>query len=90
MSTDVQEGSIPAQKAWAIKATAKEGLHLVGQFEDPGIPGGEVEHRPGLQDMLDYCDRQFTNGSPVEAVVVWDPDRLSRATASKRQPSCRG
>src|SRR5262249_20110459 len=48
-------------------------------FEDPGIAGGEIEHRPGLQAMLEFCEQRFRLGDPVEAVLVWNPDRLSRA-----------
>jgi DNA invertase Pin-like site-specific DNA recombinase len=83
MSTDAQEASIPAQRDWAHKAAPREGLCVVHEFEDPGVAGGEVEHRPGLQALLDYCERQFRQGTPVEAVLVWDPDRLSRASSLK-------
>src|SRR5262245_48366137 len=79
MSTDAQEGSIPAQRDWARRAAAKEGVRVVAEFEDPGIAGGEIEHRPGLQALLEFCEQRFRSGEPVEAVLVWDPDRLSRA-----------
>src|SRR5262249_46237474 len=79
MSTDAQEGSIPAQKDWARKAAPKEGVRVIAEFEDPGIAGGEIEHRPGLQAMLEFCEQRFHSGEAVEAVLVWDPDRLSRA-----------
>jgi site-specific DNA recombinase len=83
MSTDAQEGSIPAQRAWAKQAAAREGLRLAAEFDDPGISGGLVDQRPGLQAMLDYADRQFVAGTPLDAVLVWDPDRLSRADSLK-------
>src|SRR5262245_50415521 len=83
MSTDAQEGSIPAQKDWAHKAAAKEGVRVVAEYEDPGISGGEIEHRPGLQAMLEFCEKHFRLGDPVEAVLVWNPDRLSRASGIK-------
>jgi DNA invertase Pin-like site-specific DNA recombinase len=83
MSSDAQEGSIPAQRTWARDAAKRERLRIVREFEDPGIAGGEVEHRPGLQAMLDYCDQRFADGDPVEVVVCWNPDRLSRADSLK-------
>jgi site-specific DNA recombinase len=83
MSTDAQEGSIPAQRTWARETARKEGLRITREFEDPGISGGEIEHRPGLQALLDFCDTRFADGDPVEVIVVWDPDRLSRADSLK-------
>src|SRR5262245_27804357 len=83
MSTDAQEASIPAQRDWAHKAAGKSGVRLVAEFDDPGVAGGEVEHRPGLQALLEHCERQFQHGAPAEAVLVWDPDRLSRADSLK-------
>src|SRR5262245_19485715 len=74
MSTDAQEGSIPAQKDWARKAAPKEGVRVIAEFEDPGIAGGEIEHRPGLQALLEFCEQRFRRGEAVEAVLVWDPD----------------
>jgi site-specific DNA recombinase len=83
MSTDSQQESIPAQRAWAREAARKHGVRLAAEFEDPGVPGGEIEHRPGLQALLAYCEEQFRAGVPVETVLVWDPDRLSRADSLK-------
>jgi DNA invertase Pin-like site-specific DNA recombinase len=83
MSTDAQEASIPAHRDWAHKAAPREGCRIVSEFDDPGIAGGVVEHRPGLQRLLDFCDRQFQQGTPVEAVLIWNPDRLSRADSLK-------
>jgi site-specific DNA recombinase len=83
MSTDAQEGSIPAQRAWAKQAAARVGLRLLREFEDPGISGGLIDQRPGLQALLDYADRQFAGGTPLDAILVWDPDRLSRADSLK-------
>jgi DNA invertase Pin-like site-specific DNA recombinase len=80
MSTTGQEASIPEQKEWAKKACRKEGLEVVRHFEDPGIPGSEIEHRPGLMAMLNFCERPF-EGRRIDALVVWDADRLSRATS---------
>src|SRR5262249_54708958 len=84
MSTDAQEGSIPAQRDWAHNAAAKEGVRIVEQFEDPGVAGGEIEHRPGLQAMLEFCERQSRlggtrggggRGDPLPRVVLGPESR---------------
>jgi site-specific DNA recombinase len=78
MSTSGQEASIPEQKEWARRACQKHGVEILHEFEDPGIPGSEIEHRPGLMAMLAFCENP-AQGPPIEALVVWDADRLSRA-----------
>jgi DNA invertase Pin-like site-specific DNA recombinase len=84
MSTDHQENSIPAQRAWAREAAPKEGVSLLAEFADHGISGGEgPKARRQLQDLLDFCERQFQAGVPVDVVVVWDMDRLSRQNSLK-------
>jgi site-specific DNA recombinase len=74
MSTDQQEASIPQQREWAVRAAKREGLELAAEFEDEGVPGGEIARRPGLAQLLAWCA-----GHGAGAVVVWDADRLSRA-----------
>jgi site-specific DNA recombinase len=81
MSTDKQEDSIPQQRGWASRACGQHGVELLAEFQDDGIAGSEIERRPGLMDMLRFCEQRYAAGSPVEAVVVWDPDRLSRANS---------
>jgi DNA invertase Pin-like site-specific DNA recombinase len=84
MSTDQQENSIPAQRSWAREAAPREGLTLLAEFADHGISGGEgPRHRPQLQSLLDFCERQFQAGVPVDVVAVWDMDRLSRQDSLK-------
>src|SRR5262245_38761371 len=81
MSTTRQEVSIPQQRAWAGRACKEHGLTLVREFDDPGIPGSDIEQRPGLQEMLRFCDDRARAGYPIDALVVWDMDRLSRASS---------
>src|SRR4051812_26296679 len=78
MSTDRQEASIGEQRDWAGGATAKESVQGVAEFQDDGIAGGEIRARGGLMDLLAYCEAR-ADSDPVEAVVCWDADRLSRA-----------
>jgi site-specific DNA recombinase len=79
MSTVGQETSIPEQREWVQRTCPREGVEVVREFEDPGVPGSEIERRAGLQEMMSFCERQATGGQPVEAVVCWDADRFSRA-----------
>ncbi len=86
MSTDEQETSIPEQTAWArgeVARRAKERdlarrVNLVAEFKDEGITGEKrVENRPGLADLLAFVER----AGDVEAIMVWDGDRLSRGNS---------
>jgi DNA invertase Pin-like site-specific DNA recombinase len=79
MSTGHQEASIPEQREWAEGARRREGLSLVRAFEDEAVPGSEIESRPGLMELLAFCEERASSGDPVEAIVCWDGDRFSRA-----------
>jgi DNA invertase Pin-like site-specific DNA recombinase len=81
MSDASQEASIPEQREWARRAAPKAGLELAREFEDHGIPGSEIEDRPGLMALLAHCEAERARKRPVGTVVVWDPDRLSRASS---------
>src|SRR5262245_20282830 len=81
MSEDRQEASIPQQQQWAERACPKNGVELVRAFKDEGIAGDEIATRKGLQDLLAFCEQRHKTGRPVEAVVVWDSDRFSRANS---------
>src|SRR5262245_57652846 len=78
-----QEASIPDQRKWAKDACAREGVEIVKDFEDPGVPGSEIEQRPGLMKLLAFCEDRFMKGQPVECLVCWDADRFSRANSIK-------
>jgi DNA invertase Pin-like site-specific DNA recombinase len=79
MSTTKQEASIDQQKDWAGRAAAEHALDVAASFEDPGIPGDEIALRPGLQDMLAFCQAEYERGDPVEVLLTYDADRFSRA-----------
>jgi DNA invertase Pin-like site-specific DNA recombinase len=78
-STTRQEASIEEQRDWAHRVGPLRGVELVREFEDFGIPGDEVKHRPGLRALFRFCEEEADAGRPVEALVVWDRDRFSRA-----------
>jgi DNA invertase Pin-like site-specific DNA recombinase len=76
VSTEKQE-SLPTQRAWAARVTQRDGLGLVGEFDDEGISGGSFD-RPGLQSLIDFVEQRFYARDPVQSLVVLDLDRLSR------------
>jgi DNA invertase Pin-like site-specific DNA recombinase len=82
-----QEASIPEQQRWAEHACQAHRVDVVQAFEDPGIPGSELIHRPGLLGLLAFCEAQCQAGTPIDAVVCWDADRFSRAD-SIRTAAC--
>jgi DNA invertase Pin-like site-specific DNA recombinase len=75
-----QEESVADQLAWIERVSRVEGISLARVFTDDGIPG-DVMNRPGLLDLLAYVDSEFFAGRQFDALVVWDLDRLSRATS---------
>jgi DNA invertase Pin-like site-specific DNA recombinase len=77
MSSSKQEASIPEQREWAQDAAKARELTIVSEFQDEAIPGSEVEGREGLFDMIRYCEDRGN----VQAIVVWDQDRFSRASS---------
>jgi DNA invertase Pin-like site-specific DNA recombinase len=81
MSTAQQAASIPEQREWAHRAAAAKGFDLVAEFQDDGIPGSEIERRPGLMRLLAYCEAEARAGRPVDDVICWDADRFSRASS---------
>ena len=80
MSTDKQEDSIPQQREWVLRAARAAGIDLLAEFQDDGIPGAEIERRSGLMALMDFCESRPA-GRHVQAVIVWDTDRLSRANS---------
>jgi DNA invertase Pin-like site-specific DNA recombinase len=79
MSSDRQEASIAQQLDWAHRTGKREGVEILREFSDEGIPGDEITRRPGLQALLAYCEERYRQGQPVGALVTWNGDRFSRA-----------
>jgi DNA invertase Pin-like site-specific DNA recombinase len=78
-NSDVQQdASIDEQREWAEGIAKKEGILVVKDFEDPDIPGSEIERRKGLMDMVTYCEGRPA-GEEINIILLWDADRLSRA-----------
>jgi DNA invertase Pin-like site-specific DNA recombinase len=77
--SDPKQTSIPDQRRWANRAAPQEGVELVREFQDHGTAGDVLGAREGLQDVLAFCLRQAELGTPIQVIVLWDGDRLSRA-----------
>ena len=86
-STDQQDESVSDQRAWVGRVSRLEGLTLERFFEDDGVCG-DVMDRPGLKAMLDFVDAEFFANRQLDALVVWDTDRVSRATAFQVCAAC--
>lgn len=80
-STQQQEASIPQQREWCQPAAVRERLDVVKEFADDGVSGSEVEKRPGLMQLVAFCEQQHKAKRPVGVILCWDADRLSRASS---------
>jgi DNA invertase Pin-like site-specific DNA recombinase len=79
-SDDKQEASCPQQRAWAGRQAEALGLELAAYREDEGVPGDRLD-RPGLEQLFDDLDRHQKARRPIPVLLVFDQDRLSRATS---------
>jgi site-specific DNA recombinase len=73
MSREVQDKSIPRQRAEVLPHCERQNYRVVAEEQDEGISGSEVERRPGLQRLL-----ALAKAKKIEGVVVDDLDRLAR------------
>ena len=64
--------SIPSQLEAMRKFASEHGLDVVREFLDEGI-SGTILSRPALDELREHIRQRI-----VDAVVVYDPDRLSR------------
>jgi DNA invertase Pin-like site-specific DNA recombinase len=79
-SDDKQETSCLQQREWARRKAAALNLDLVVQEEDEGIPGDRLD-RPGLERLFAKLERHQKARMPVAVLLLFDQDRLSRATS---------
>jgi hypothetical protein len=78
-SNDDGTDSIDQQEEWARTASAKENIELLGFFTDQGISGQDTARRKDFHAMLKFCQEQHRRGMPVDCIVLWHPNRFSRA-----------
>jgi DNA invertase Pin-like site-specific DNA recombinase len=57
-------------------------VRLVKNFQDSGISGDKILSRPGLREMIGYCEAEARAGRPIDCIICWKQDRLSRADAT--------
>jgi DNA invertase Pin-like site-specific DNA recombinase len=79
-SDDKQEASCPQQREWAERKAQSLGMELAAYREDEGVPGDRLD-RPGLEKLFDDLDRHQKARRPIPVLLVFDQDRLSRATS---------
>jgi site-specific DNA recombinase len=79
-STDKQETSCGQQREWAERKALALGARLAAWHQDEGI-AGDVLDRPGLNALLDDLKRHKDGKQPVPLLLLFDQDRLSRATS---------
>jgi hypothetical protein len=72
-------GSVAQQQEWARTAAPEENFTLIAEFTDQAKPGHETAKRTAFHAMLAFCQEQHRQGSPVEAIVCWNPNRFSRS-----------
>ena len=71
--------SVPEQLAWIEDTARREGAELVRVYTDEGRKGYEIDSREQLQRMLDDVEAHSSKGRPVQLLLTWTEDRLSRA-----------
>jgi DNA invertase Pin-like site-specific DNA recombinase len=83
MSSALQERSIDQQREWAQAAAPREGVEVLAEFQDAARSGTEATRRSGFQDMLKFCQERWKARRPVDALVLWNTDRFSRADSQE-------
>jgi DNA invertase Pin-like site-specific DNA recombinase len=73
MSNDQQEASIPRQRESVQAFAAKNGYHIVREYQDEGISGDATEKRDGFLRM-----REDVRKGDFRVILCWDKDRFGR------------
>lgn len=73
-STDMQETSIPDQRAYVEKWAAERGYRVLRWYVDDAISGTSARGREAFERML----RDAEHGRDFDAVLVYDISRFSR------------
>jgi DNA invertase Pin-like site-specific DNA recombinase len=71
--------SVSQQKAWADAKCPTENIHVIRAFTDQAIAGHDTQRRADFHAMLSFCQEQHRLGTPIECIVTWNPNRLSRS-----------
>nr|WP_153558799.1 recombinase family protein [Roseimaritima sediminicola] len=73
-STDMQERSIPDQKAYIEKWASENGCKIIRWFIDDALSGTSTRGRDAFADMIDAAE----NGRDFDVIVCYDIARFSR------------
>lgn len=73
-STDMQERSIPDQKAYIEKWAVENGYRIVRWYIDDAISGTSTKGREGFENLI----RDAENASDFKTVICYDISRFSR------------
>jgi DNA invertase Pin-like site-specific DNA recombinase len=73
-STDLQERSIPDQRAYIEKWAAEHGYRIVRWYIDDAISGTSTKGRNGFEQMIAAAE----NGRDFDAILCYDISRFSR------------
>jgi DNA invertase Pin-like site-specific DNA recombinase len=82
-SNEDDGSSIDQQREWAQAACAKEGIEIVRQFADQAKKGHETATRTDFHEMLKFCQQQARQGTPIDGLVCWHPNRFSRSDSQE-------
>lgn len=75
VSTDQQQYSIENQRATIAEYALLHKLEIVKTYADPARSGLDIEHRPGLQELLDDV---LKGRADFQSVLVYDVSRWGR------------
>jgi hypothetical protein len=78
-SDDDGTDSVEQQEEWARTVPAKENIEILEFFTDHAIRGQDTARRKDFHAMLKFCQEQHKKGMPVDVIVLWNPNRFSRA-----------
>jgi len=73
-STDLQERSIPDQKAYVEKWADQNGYHILRWYIDDAISGASAKGRVAFDQLITAAE----NGRDFEAILCYDISRFSR------------
>jgi DNA invertase Pin-like site-specific DNA recombinase len=82
-SDDDDGSSVEDQRTWAVQACRTENIDLAASFVDQAIAGHATPRRDGFKEMLTFCQKQYQQGDPIDAVVCWNENRFSRADSQE-------
>lgn len=75
VSTDMQQYSILNQRAAIAEYAASRGFEVVKTYVDAAKSGLDIQHRPGLQSLIDDV---LAENADFKAILVYDVSRWGR------------